>query len=314
MKNKKVICFIIVLLIIAIAIVSGILLRNRNIDNGGTASDTKPKNLIEAVMKKNNKTTMDYKKFEGGEVLSTNTLFTKYTFVNDNTIYIFNPEKLTQNEISYKKVYEVSYDMKVLNLLPSDNTDIPFIDDMDNIYSLHNNNPEKRENNYENYEKAIYELKNYTKKSYTEDLYARKIDYDFITTYWYVKDNILYKLEQKSQEVGTNVENLEKNTKVSGNYEGEEIIKIYNERILKTDKGFYEILNYYDENKNIQTTTMKIDLLSQYYDEVLTFTYEYVVLQDNTIIPIKDIITNQKEYQPDYYIQTLDKKPESFVE
>lgn len=314
MKNKKVICFIIVLLIIAIAIVSGILLRNRNIDNGGTASDTKPKNLVEAVMKKNNKTTMDYKKFEGGEVLSTNTLFTKYTFVNDNTIYIFNPEKLTQNEISYKKVYEVSYDMKVLNLLPSDNTDIPFIDDMDNIYRLHNNNLEKRENNYENYEKAIYELKNYTKKSYTEDLYARKIDYDFITAYWYVKDNILYKLEQKSQEVGTNVENLEKNTKVSGNYEGEEIIKIYNERILKTDKGFYEILNYYDENKNIQTTTMKIDLLSQYYDEVLTFTYEYVVLQDNTIIPIKDIITNQKEYQPDYYIQTLDKKPESFVE
>ncbi len=60
---------------------------------------------------------------------------------------------------------------------------------------------------------------------------------------------------------------------------------------------------------------MKIDLLSKYYDEVLTFTYEYVILQDNTIIPIKDVITNQKkEYQPDDYIQTLDKKPESFVE
>ena len=94
----------------------------------------------------------------------------------------------------------------------------------------------------------------------------------------------------------------------------ENAIKIYNERILKTDKGFYEILNYYDENGNIQTTTMKIDLLSKYYDEVLTFTYEYVILQDNTIIPIKDVITNQKEYQPDDYIQTLDKKPESFVE
>ena len=155
-----------------------------------------------------------------------------------------------------------------------------------------------------------YEEKNYTKKSYTEDLYAKKIDYNFITAYWYVKDNILYKLEQKSQNAGTNTEIL----KVSGNYEGEEIIKIYNERILKTDKGFYEILNYYDENGNIQTTTMKIDLLSKYYDEVLTFTYEYVILQDNTIIPIKDVITNQKEYQPDDYIQTLDKKPESFVE
>ena len=207
-------------------------------------------------------------------------------------------------------MYEIPYDMKVLSLLPSNSTDIPFIDDMDNIYRLHDNNIDNNENNYESYEKAVYELKNYTKKSYTEDLYEKKIDYNFITAYWYVKDNILYKLEQKSQNAGTKTEIL----KVSGNYEGEEIIKIYNERILKTDKGFYEILNYYDENGNIQTTTMKIDLLSKYYDEVLTFTYEYVILQDNTIIPIKDVITNQKEYQPDDYIQTLDKKPESFVE
>lgn len=307
MKNKKIIYLIIILLVIIIVIASGILLKNRNIDKEEIYDDTEPKNLIEAVMKKNNKTTMDYKEFVGGEVLSTNTLFTKYTFVDDNTIYIFNPEKLTQDEISYKKVYEIPYDMKVLNLLPSNNTDIPFINNMDNIYKLHDNNVDNRENNYENYEKAVYELKNYTEKSYTEDLYAKKIDYDFITSYWYVKDNILYKLKQKSQEEGTDTEIL----KVSGNYEGEKIIKIYNERILKTDKGFYEILNYYDENKNIQTTTMKIDLLSKYYDEVLTFTYEYVILQDNTIIPIKDVITN---YQPDYYIQTLDEKPESFVE
>lgn len=310
MKNKKIIYLIIVLLVIGIAIVSGILLKNKNIDKGDIPDETEPKNLIEAVMKKNNKTTMDYKKFIGGEVLSTNTLFTKYTFVNDNTVYIFNPKKLTQDEMSYKKVYEIPYDMKVLSLLPSNSTDIPFIDDMDNIYRLHDNNIDNNENNYESYEKAVYELKNYTKKSYTEDLYAKKIDYNFITAYWYVKDNILYKLEQKSQNAGKNTEIL----KVSGNYEGEEIIKIYNERILKTDKGFYEILNYYDENGNIQTTTMKIDLLSKYYDEVLTFTYEYVILQDNTIIPIKDVITNQKEYQPDDYIQTLDKKPESFVE
>ena len=87
MKNKKIIYLIIVLLVIGIAIVSGILLKNKNIDKGDIPDETEPKNLIEAVMKKNNKTTMDYKKFVGGEVLSTNTLFTKYTFVNDNTVY-----------------------------------------------------------------------------------------------------------------------------------------------------------------------------------------------------------------------------------
>ena len=88
MKNKKIIYLIIVLLVIGIAIVSGILLKNKNIDKGDIPDETEPKNLIEAVMKKNNKTTMNYKKFVGGEVLSTNTLFTKYTFVNDNTVYI----------------------------------------------------------------------------------------------------------------------------------------------------------------------------------------------------------------------------------
>ena len=167
MKNKKIIYLIIVLLVIGIAIVSGILLKNKNIDKGDIPDETEPKNLIEAVMKKNNKTTMDYKKFIGGEVLSTNTLFTKSTFVNDNTVYIFNPKKLTQDEMSYKKVYEIPYDMKVLSLLPSNSTDIPFIDDMDNIYRLHDNNIDNNENNYESYEKAVYELKNYTKKSYT---------------------------------------------------------------------------------------------------------------------------------------------------
>lgn len=34
---------------------------------------------------------------------------------------------------------------------------------------------------------------------------------------------------------------------------------------------------------------MKIKLLSNYYDDVLTFTYKYVILKDYTIIPINDV-------------------------
>ena len=35
-----------------------------------------------------------------------------------------------------------------------------------------------------------------------------------------------------------------------------------------------------------------MNLLSKYYDEVLTLTYEYVILKDYTIIPINDTLVN----------------------
>ena len=92
--------------------------------------------------------------------------------------------------------------------------------------------------------------------------------------------------------------------KVNGNYESEKIIRIYNERILKTDKGFYELMNYFDTNLNKTiTTTVKINMLTNYYDEVLTFTYKYVILKDYTLIPINDIMENRaQEYSYDYFI------------
>ncbi len=53
-------------------------------------------------------------------------------------------------------------------------------------------------NNYESYEKAVYELKKlYKEIIYRGPICKKKIDYNFITAYWYVKDNILYKLEPK---------------------------------------------------------------------------------------------------------------------
>ena len=56
------------------------------------------------------------------------------------------------------------------------------------------------------------------------------------------------------------------------------------------------------ENKTV-TTTVKINMLTKYYDEVLTFTYIYVVLKDLNLIPINDIMENRvREYQDDYFL------------
>lgn len=92
------------------------------------------------------------------------------------------------------------------------------------------------------------------------------------------------------------------------------LLHIYNDRIVKTDKCFYEVVNYSEDAKTIPTT-MKINLLSKYYDEVLTFTYEYVILKDYTLIPINDIfVSRPKEYQTYFYVDSFDEKPELFEE
>lgn len=92
------------------------------------------------------------------------------------------------------------------------------------------------------------------------------------------------------------------------------LLHIYNDRIVKTDKCFYEVVNYSEQNETIPTT-MKINLLSKYYDEVLTFTYEYVILKDYTLIPINDIfVSRPKEYQTYFYVDSFDEKPELFEE
>lgn len=121
-----------------------------------------------------------------------------------------------------------------------------------------------------------------------------------MSNYVYVKDNILYRLNYTNEKYPDIY-------KVSGNYEGEKVIRIYNERILKTDKGFYEIVSYFDKelNKNV-TTTMKIKLLTKYYDDVLTFTYKYVILKDYTLIPINDVMINRaNDYQYNEFISSF---------
>lgn len=304
MKNKKIIYpLIIISLIIIIGVI--ILINNNKISN------TKKKaSLLEAVLKNTKQEDSTYKKFVGGEVLNEDTCFREYAFISNNSIYIYNPQSLEEEKQSYKKVYDIPNNIKVMNIRPGYGADIQFIDYNDKLYTLEDQNIDNKViDNYTIYEKANYKLSDYLTWDYTPKFLGQKINYDFISNYNYSKDNVLYFLNYGNDKYPT----IEK---VDGNYEGEKIIRIYNERILKTDKAFYEIIRYRTANDNkYKITTMKIKLLSDYYNEVLTFTYKYVILKDYTLIPIDDVMTSRNiKYQYNYFYSTFEETPEVFEE
>ena len=317
MKKKIIIIGIVILLIIVGIVTFAIVRANTQKDENTKNENEEPKNLIEAVLKKNNKTKeeVNYQKFVDGEVLNENSKFTEYAFTSNNSIYIFDPAKLKQGIHSYKKVYDVPSNIQIKTLTTTAGNDIDFVDTTDTTYRLFDQNTNTRGKSYENHEKAIYEFRKFSIDSFTEDYFGRKIDYDVISIYWYAKDNILYRLGYKDYDIATRTTIPAEVKKIEGNYLGEKIINIYNERILKTDKGFYEIVDYTDDTTKMRTTaTMKIKLLTEYYDEVLTCTYEYVVLKDYTLIPINDVMSRPEKYQYSYYGKGLNNAPQSFEE
>ena len=276
MKNNKIILIGIILVLLTLF---AIFIPKNNMTND---------KLVEEASKNAKKKVTDYKKITSGEVLNENTSFRNYAFISNNSIYIFNPDKLDEGIFEYKKVYDIKNDIKAMNITPDYGSDIRFIDYNDMLYTLKDiNSDNKIRNSYDMYLNANYELSPYLKWEYSKEFLGKKVDYDFMSNYVYVKDNILYRLNYTNEKYPDIY-------KVSGNYEGEKVIRIYNERILKTDKGFYEIVSYFDKelNKNV-TTTMKIKLLTKYYDDVLTFTYKYVILKDYTLIPINDVMINR---------------------
>ncbi len=307
MKNKKNIYIIsTVLVLLAVTIVTLLLVTSNknnnkeNKNNSNNTKDTEPTNLVEAVLKKNNKTKEEanYKKITGGEVLNENTCFRNYAFISNNAIYIYNPQRLNNGEFEYKKVYDIPENIKAMNIQPGFGADIKFIDYNDTLYTLHDNNLDNKvRDSYDMYQSALYSLSDSLKWEYSTTYLGKKVDYDFMSNYVYAKDNILYGISYGNNKY-PNIE------KANGNYEGEKIIRIYNERILKTDKGFYEIMDYFDNSLNKKiTTTVKINMLTKYYDEVLTFTYKYVILKDYTLIPINDVMENRvRDYPDDYYL------------
>lgn len=312
-EQQKLIKSIALVLIVAIPV---IILLSKNVKSTQKEENKKTKSLLSAVLKKNNQTQEEanYKKFVSGEVLNENTSFLEYAFITNNTAYIFNPAKLKTGELSYKKAYDIPNNIKVMNIVPSLGADINFIDYTDTLYSIYDNNIDNDPvDDYSMFEKATYELKTLATNNYSEKYLDKKMAYDFTANNLYVKDNILYNIIPEYYHFQNKVTVPTAYEKISGNYEGEKIIRIYNERILKTDKGFYEIVDYYDTSGK-KTTTMKIDLLTKYYNEVLTFTYEYVILKDYTLIPINDCLTRPKKYQTNYYRGTLNEKPSTFIE
>ena len=297
MKNKKIIYIISSIIIVFIIVLVFVLLNHKKNDlKNDNKNQDNSKTLVEALMKKNNEA--DYKKISNGEMLTEDTSFSKYSFINNNSIYVFNPSKLDSGEFVYKKVYDIDKNINVMNITPNDGANIKFYDYNDTIYTLHDDNTDNKvRDSYDMYLNANYKLSDYLKWEYSTEFLGKKIDYDFMSNYFYVKDNILYFKNYGNEKYPT----IEK---VSGNYEGEKVIRIYNERILKTDKGFYEIMSYFDTNLNkTVTTTVRINLLTKYYDEVLTFTYKYVILKDYTIIPINDVMENRvRNYSYDYFL------------
>ena len=301
-NNKTKITIIIGVVILAIAICV-FALGNKNENKTENSKRQEPQNLTQAVAQKNNKNETDYKKIAtGAEILNEESMFTEYTFTTNNSLYIFDKDKLNEGIFTYEKVYDIPSNIKVLNIMPNYGADIMFVDTNDTVYKLYDENIDNKKagTSYESFKMAQYRFEKSYIESYSELYIGKKMSYDFVANELIVKDNKLY---IHDYERPVNI------TEIKGNYEGEKIIRIYNEKILKTDKGFYEIYSYYTGN-GPDTTTMKIELLSKYYDEVLTFTYKYVILKDYTLIPMKDLIP---DYGENYYKTPRGEKPDSFV-
>lgn len=299
-KTKVTIIIGVVILTIAICVFA---FGNKAENKTENSKKQEPQNLTQAVAQKNNKNETDYKKIAtGAEILNEESMFTEYTFTTNNSLYIFDKDKLDEGIFTYQKVYDIPSNIKLLNIMPNYGADIMFVDTNDTVYKLYDENVDNKKagTNYESFKMAQYRFEKSYLESYSELYIGKKMSYDFVANELIVKDNKLY---IHDYERPVNI------TEIKGNYEGEKIIRIYNEKILKTDKGFYEIYSYYTGN-GPDTTTMKIELLSKYYDEVLTFTYKYVILKDYTLIPMRDLIP---DYGENYYKTPRGEKPDSFV-
>lgn len=255
-----------------------------------------------------------YKKISG-DVINEDTLFSEMAFITGNEAYIFDPSSLREGNFKYKKVFVIPEEVKVLSMDIPYGTDISFYSDNNKKYTFRDSNYDRNvENTYAYYDNAIYSSSDYVVKDYS-DYFKVPISYDLMGNLFYAKDNVLYKKNYGYYDFIKKINIDDSISKIDGNYEGEKILKIYNQRIVKTDKAFYEVVEYYKDGV-LSTTTLKMDLLSKYYDEVLTLTYEYVILKDYTIIPINDTLVNNhgKEYNANFYLKKYENDLDTFEE
>lgn len=313
MKNKKM-WFIGGCVILIILLVVSIILINKKDKKNSNEDGNKGSSLVEEAASNSGKKKEDYKKFVEGEILNENTFFNEYTFISNNKAYIFDPSKLESGEFSYRKVLDIPDDIKIVNIGIPYGADIHFITSDDKYYSIEDTNLDNKvEAGYNMFANAKYELQKFY-DSYTEKTYEEKLDYDLIFNLHMVKDNIIYKLTIPFESFYDKKFYPFTKTKVEGNYEGEKILNVYNDRIIRTDKSFYEVVDYY-KNGERTTSTLKMNMLSKYYDDVLTFTYKYVVLKDYTLIPISDTFTNRNKKYVEYnYKDCFEEEIKDFTE
>lgn len=313
MKNKKM-WFIGGCVILIILLVVSIILINKKDKKNSNEDGNKGSSLVEEAASNSGKKKEDYKKFVGGEILNENTFFNEYTFISNNKAYIFDPSKLESGEFSYRKVLDIPDDIKIVNIGIPYGADIHFITSDDKYYSIEDTNLDNKvEAGYNMFANAKYELQKFY-DSYTEKTYEEKLDYDLIFNLHMVKDNIIYKLTIPFESFYDKKFYPFTKTKVEGNYEGEKILNVYNDRIIRTDKAFYEVVDYY-KNGERTTSTLKMNMLSKYYDDVLTFTYKYVVLKDYTLIPISDTFINRNKKYVEYnYKDCFEEEIKDFTE
>ena len=71
-------------------------------------------------------------------------------------------------------------------------------------------------------------------------------------------------------------------------------------------------MSYFDKNQNKTVVIpVKINKLSKYHDDILTFTYKYVILKDYTFLPIKDVMENRvREYTDSYFLSGFNSEEE----
>ncbi len=313
MKDKKtwiiVGCLVLVVLVVAI-----ILFNKKDSETDDKKNDKDVTSLVLEAAKNSNKNAGDYKKFLGGEVLNESTYFNEYTFISNNKAYVFDPKKLKNGEFSYRKVLDIPEDLKIVNIGIPLGADICFITSDDAYYRIEDTNLDNKvEDSYNMFANAKYELQKFY-DSYSEETYGEKLDYDLIFNLHMVKDNIIYKLTIPFESFHDKKFYPFTKTKVDGNYEGEKILNVYNDRIIRTDKAFYEIVDYY-KNGERTTITLKMKMLTKYYDEILTFTYKYVVLKDYTLIPISDTLVNRgKKYVEYNYKDCFEEEIKDFTE
>ena len=136
MKNKKII-YIIITFIILIGFVSIIIIKNIKQElNDHTPPEAS--SIVDELKKKY--PDKEYQKLKGGEILTENTSFSKYSFITNNSIYIFNSQKLDNGEFVYKKAYDIDKNIKVMNIEPNLGSSVHFLDYNDTLYWLMDSN------------------------------------------------------------------------------------------------------------------------------------------------------------------------------